>query len=225
MRNNVRIFLTCLMSLPKTIWVNCLYLPFWQAIKMPILVGWNVSLRISGGIIIDSTEIKPGMIKVGISDGSFGSGKNGHSMLQLQKNSSLTFKGKTNICNHFVINNAGKIVFGENFSSNFGLLITCSSRIEFGNDCLLGWNNTFIDNDGHRITNLAGTTTSSAKPIIVGNHNWITSENAFMKGSGIGDNCVVGYQSFIQTNFSTKNHVLLAGKPAKIIKMGINWEK
>ena len=52
-------------SLPKTIWFNFHYLPFRQAMKMPIFC-YKIRLRkTKGEVIIDSENIKTGMIQLG----------------------------------------------------------------------------------------------------------------------------------------------------------------
>ena len=173
---------------------------------------------------INSECIKCGMIKLGIWDGTFEKGKNVHSFLNLQDKSQIVFEGNAAIANSFTINNGGKLTFGKNFSSNYGLFISCMSSVEFGDDCLLGWNNTFIDNDGHKVISDNGKC-SIPKTIEIGNHNWITSETTFLKGSSIGDNNVVGYGAFVKNNFASENDCLIAGNPANRIKSIRGWEK
>lgn len=165
------------------------------------------------------------MIHIGIFDGSFDCGKNIKTTLQLQKDSKLIFKGKTAIARGAVINNDGIIEFGDNFSSNFGLFISCSKKIAFGDNCLLGWNNHFLDNNGHTILDDTGMITSVPKEINIGSHVWITSETHFLSGSAIGDGCVVGYKSFVLKDFSHFNNCLVAGSPSKILRENIMWKK
>lgn len=165
------------------------------------------------------------MIHIGISNGSFGVGKSRDTILQLQKGSEIIFYGKCAIASGAVINNAGVIKFGENFSANFGLFITCSKEILFGKGCLLGWNNHFLDNAGHVIVDRNGETTSKAQKIEIGDDVWIASEIHFMPGSVIGNGCVVGYKSFVLKDFFNSNRCLIAGNPAKILRKDITWKK
>lgn len=149
----------------------------------------------------------------------------GFATLQLQKGSKLIFNGRAAIARGAVINNAGVIEFGNNFSSNFGLFISCSKRIAFGNSCLLGWNNHFLDNNGHVIFDSIGNITSVPKEINIGNNVWITSETHFLSGSAIGDGCVVGYKSFVLRDFSNIEKCLIAGSPSKVLRENIMWKK
>lgn len=223
---NIGLIFKCIMSLPKTIYFNFKCLPLNQAIYMPIIVSYRTKLKIfRGGVKIVNSKVYPGMIHIGISEGSFNCGKNMPITLQLQKQSCMIFYGKASIAAGVIINNAGKIEFGEKFSSNYGLFITCSDSIVFGDNCLLGWNNHFLDNNGHRIYDINGKLTSGAKKIHIGNNVWITSETHFLKGSKIGDGCVVGYNAFMQKDYSAINNALIAGNPAVICRADIRWER
>lgn len=165
------------------------------------------------------------MIHIGIFNGSFDCGRNIKTTLQLQEGSEIVFNGKAAIARGAVINNAGVVEFGSGFSSNFGLFISCSKRVVFGDSCLLGWNNHFIDNNGHVILDDIGNVTSAPEEISIGNNVWITSETHFLSGSAIGDGCVVGYKTFVIKDFSYAKHCLIAGNPSKVLRENINWKK
>ena len=116
----------CVISLPKSIYFCFRYLPFNQAIRIPILIAYDTSITQMGGVSINAEKISPAMIHIGMFDGSFDCGRNIRTTLQLQKGSKLIFNGRAAIARGAVINNAGVIEFGNNFSSNFGLFISCS---------------------------------------------------------------------------------------------------
>ena len=215
----------CVISLPKSIYFCFRYLPFNQAIRIPILIAYDTSITQMGGVSINAEKISPAMIHIGMFDGSFDCGRNIRTTLQLQKGSKLIFNGRYAISRGAVINNACVIEFGNNFCSNFGLFISCSKRIAFGNSCLLGWNNHFLDNNGHVIFDSIGNITSVPKEINIGNNVWITSETHFLSGSAIGDGCVVGYKSFVLRDFSNIEKCLIAGSPSKVLRENIMWKK
>lgn len=212
----------CILSISKSILFCIRYLPFKQAIRIPIIISYDTKFKLMQGMVfINSSDISPGMVHIGISNGSFDCGKNTRTTLQLQPDSKLIFKGKASIAKGAVINNGGIIEFGKNFSSNFGLFISCNKMISFGDNCLLGWNNHFLDNNGHKIFDDLGDITSIAKEIRIGSNVWITSETHFLSGSAIGDGCVVGYKSFIHKDLSDSRCCLIAGNPAKVIRTNI----
>ena len=49
----------------KTIYFNLKYLPFIQAIKMPILISNKVYLRVTSGKVIIDSPIQTGLIQFG----------------------------------------------------------------------------------------------------------------------------------------------------------------
>lgn len=55
------------------------------------------------------------------------------------------------------------------------------------------------------------------KSIVIGNNCWVGSGTVFLAGVTIGDGCVIGANSVITKSFP--NDCVIAGNPAKIIKM------
>lgn len=223
---NIKKLLMCALSLPKSICFCLHYLPLKQAVRIPIFVSYDTHItQMRGKVLLKSEKIMPGMVHIGLNKGSFDCGKNQRTTLQFQNGSKLIFHGKAAIASGAVINNGGTIEFGDCFSSNFGLFITCSENVSFGDNCLLGWNNHFLDNNGHKIFDESGVETSSPKKIVVGNNVWITSETHFLSGASVGDGCVVGYQAFVLKDFLQEKNSLIAGNPAKVLRKNIVWSK
>jgi acetyltransferase-like isoleucine patch superfamily enzyme len=68
--------------------------------------------------------------------------------------------------------NNSVLVIGNHFSSNANLLISCAKKITFGEDCLLGWNITIMDNDGGHIVidRIHSQNSINKKEIVIANH-------------------------------------------------------
>ena len=66
-------------------------------------------------------------------------------------------------------------------------------------------------------------TKENTKPIFIGNHVWICNKCDILKGSVIGDHCVVGYSSLC-TKEIPGEYQLIAGRPAKVIQKAIDWQ-
>lgn len=216
-----------LKAIPKTLWLNFRCFDFKTAIKMPIIVSNRVNCKgiKKGNIIIDSASLKPGMIRLGLSDGAYERGKYKRSYLSIAKEGTLIFKGTAHIANEFAINivGGGYLSFGDNFASNYGLIVSCENEIQFGKDVLLGWDCTFIDGDGHDILDSDGTKTNQSKAISIGNHVWMAAKVTGLKGCSIADDSVVGYGSIITKSMNCKN-CIVSGYPAKQIKESITWK-
>ena len=53
---------------------------------------------------------------------------------------------------------------------------------------------------------------------------WICAHSDILKGTEIGNDSVIGFGSLVTKKFSDSN-ILVAGRPAKIVKQSINWEE
>ena len=88
---------------------------------------------------------------------------------------------------------------------------------------VLGWKVTIKSDDGHYLID-NGKTKSKCAQVIIGEHVWLCSNSSLLKGSKIGNDCVVAYGSLI-TNKCFGNNTLIGGIPAHIIKENIEWKE
>jgi len=97
------------------------------------------------------------------------------------------------------------------------------SKLLIGQDCMFSYDIDVRTGDSHSLLcQRTGQRTNFAKNIVFGNHIWVASHCIFTKGTSIADNSVVGTGSLINGQFEQTN-VVLAGRPAKIIKKNIQW--
>lgn len=220
LKDNIKIYIEALLSLPKTLWVNFRTLPFRQALKLPILVSYKTKIvELHSNTITFAEPVKRFMVKIGFG-GSEGIIER-KSSLCLEKNSKIQFASGIVMSAGISIRNSGLIVIGHSFFCNRNCTIWANKEINIGQNVLFGWNITLRDCDGHLVTH-NGAPKEYQKPIIINNHTWICSEASLLKGAEIGDNSVVGYGSVVTSKFQEPN-ILIAGFPAKKIQDGINW--
>lgn len=108
------------------------------------------------------------------------------------------------------------ISLGENFYSNYNLVILDANKVEFGNNVFIGPNCGFYTS-GHPLdykTRNRGL--EYAKPIKVGNNVWIGGNVCVMPGVTIGDNVVIGAGSVIIKDIPS--NAVAVGNPAKVIR-------
>lgn len=98
-----------------------------------------------------------------------------------------------------------------------GGFVSVATSLSIGENCAISWEVQIIDNDGHR---LDGNTPT--QPIVIGNHVWIGSRTMILKGTELGDGCVVAAGAVVSGKFPP--HSLIGGVPAKVIRENINWE-
>lgn len=220
--------MSLLISVPKTLIANIKVFGIRKGIMMPIFVSYRVKLK---GLKRDSWIIdentKFASIRLGVTDGSFGHGRGCKSSLIMSPESRIYFGRGINIANNFSINlgRNATIVLGESFNSNFNLILSCSTKITFGKECLLGWNCTFIDSDGHEIWSQESVEKNNPKnEIHIGDHVWVASNATCLKGTNICDNSVIGTMSVVSNRFE-EDGVIVAGVPAHIVKRNIYWKR
>lgn len=144
-------------SIVKTLKFNFKYFKPNVAIKLPILIGKNVSrMSLHGDVYLDIPEykIKTGMIKIGLSN--LGIVDYSKEKLLFENSGEIHFDGEADIGTGSRISNSGMLTFGENFQASGRMTVICTKKITFGKDNLISWNTLFMDSDLHVITDNRG---------------------------------------------------------------------
>ncbi len=222
-------FFELFLSFPKSLFFNLKVLPFKQAIKMPIIVSHRT--KIIGAnkktfIVHLNGKPKFGTCRLGISGSESGYLIPKKSLVLIRNGGTITFEGVFGFSRGIYLHcDRGTMKFGNNFKANYNAHISCeNSNLSFGDDCSLGWDCTIKTCDGHKMLE-KNKKIKNYGSIEVGNHCWICSKSSIFKNGYLGDNCVLGFGSFLSKKISEKSNLLYAGQPARIIKEGINWEK
>lgn len=207
----------------KTLYFNLKYLPFRQAVKLPILISNKVYFKTTSGRLIIDCPIKTGLIQIGY--GNIGIFDNKKSRSIWEVSGKIIFKGKCNIGHgsKISVGSTGILTLGENFVITAETSIVAFSEIQFGSNCLLSWDILFIDTDFHKLKDNSGNIINNPKPIIVGDKVWIGCRCLVLKGTVIPNNCVIGADSIVN-NTLEKDNCLYVGSPCKIVKENILWE-
>lgn len=108
------------------------------------------------------------------------------------------------------------ITIGDNCRIN-GASIHAGSSIEIGNNCVMASGVSIIDSNGHEVYSKDRTVGSDKpQPISIGDNVWIGLNAVILKGTVIGDNCVVSVGSVVKGTFLRNS--LIAGNPAVVVK-------
>lgn len=157
----------------------------------------------------------------------------GLSYIYVAKNSSMVFTGSGTWINNYSISNmfglyqrtifyavdGGRISIGSDCGIS-GATFCSMNEIIIGNRVQIGANTKILDNDMHSLNpaERAQDDRSNVKtaPIRVGDDCFIGANCILLKGTILGDKCIVGAGSVVHGTFP--DNVILAGNPAKIIK-------
>lgn len=216
--------ITKIISIIKTLYVNYKCLPLKQAIHLPITVSADtkfLSPLFKGCFVIKSDSIKQGMILIGSQKGSFNGG--GTNIIDIKKKGKIVFKGKCNL--HagikLICSSGACIIFGTDSWINYDCIINSRLEIIFGEKFLCGWSCSFLDWDGHDIVSIpAEVVLNAPKPIIIGNHCWVSANATILKGVHLADETIIPYGSIIAKSNETP-YCCFGGAPNRILKENI----
>ena len=206
-----------LFSLPKTIYFNLHYFPFSVAVRLPILVSYKVKLSKTGGVIKLPETVHTGLVKIGFS-GSFALGEKSY----FENSGVLQFNGKATFSRgiQLIVGKEGCLEFGNGFRCNSNCIINSGKKVFFGNDCLLAWNITVLDGDGHII--IRKHSKMHEKSIYIGNHVWICPNSVILKGAKVGDGSIIATNTLITKEI--KDNDVLVGFTNTILESEVTWK-
>lgn len=110
------------------------------------------------------------------------------------------------------------------FSANGGSVIIAHKKIMFGEDVMIGRNVIIYDSDFHSINNKEGIACNPPKPVIIGDHVWLTTNVMVQKGVTIGQDSLV--TAYTVVNKDMPEHSIIGGKSiGHIINESVSWSR
>lgn len=209
-------------NLLKTIYFNFRLLPFRQAIHLPFFL-YRVKLKnMNGKVLLESSKIKPGMVRLGGVYNSFF--ETGKFKLVWENRGTCVFKGECIVGHNsaIVTGNHGYIEFGANFRAYTTIRLCSYKSIVIGKNSRISWESQLVDTDFHETINIeTGERSIPTKEIVIGKNNWIGNRVSIMKGTKTPDFCIVGACSLLNKEYDLPEYSLMAGVPAKLKKTGL----
>lgn len=212
-----------LRSIIPTVWFNFHYLPFRQAVKLPILLYKPHFHSCKGTVAIESGAIRTGMVRLGFlietvypNDGFLWDNRGGE----------VVFRGNCIIGNdsRVRVEEGACLEIGDGVLCTAALKLVCKKSVSLGDKVLVGWENTIIDTDFHRVKDEAGNFVGSAvEPVSVGHHSWLCSQVLTLKGSVLPPRCIVAARSVLNGRYDVPECTLLGGSPAEPKRSGL-WQ-
>jgi acetyltransferase-like isoleucine patch superfamily enzyme len=100
--------------------------------------------------------------------------------------------------------------------------IAVQKRVEIGKECMISEHSYITDSHNHYIE-YNGTPSPLQSDTTIGNHVWVCLGSSILKGTTIGDGCIVAARSVVCGGTYPENP-LIAGIPAKVIRNNCKWK-
>lgn len=219
MKSNVKRKWETLINLPKTVYFNFHYLPFKQAIKLPISLC-NADLQnCSGKVILDmpDTEIKHSMIILGH---RFASIYPNSGIMWENRGGTVIFKGKCKIGadSYLSFGKHTTVSFGDDFNVGAALKVISYRGIQFGKSTRFGWQCLVMDTNFHPLYDIKNKKFKRASsPITIGDYNWFGTQCKIMHGVNTPERCIFGMGTIINRGCEMKSYCVMGGSPVKVL--------
>lgn len=208
------------LSLIPSILFNFRYLPFKQAIKLPVWVYKMRLLSQKGSICIESDRIFSGMIQLGFPRCA----TYPNSGITWRNRGKVIFKGSCKIGNDcfVVVGKQGTLTFGNDFKANAGLKLVSECRITFGNHMRLGWGGIIMDTNFHPLFDMEKKKFKRAYgPIEIGDYNWLGLQCFVMHGVHTPERCIFGARSVLTRGSQFESYCVHGGSPLRVLSRNV----
>ena len=204
------------LNIAQTLFINFYFLPFKQAIKLPIWIYGNVRfIKLNGIIKIETEKISTKMIVINRTNES-PCNSNGNTEIILNSGK-LIFKGKAQIgcgCRILIYNN-GEISLGEHFRMNNQNTLSSCSRLTLEKMVVLGHQNQIYDTDFHFIGTKEGDVYNPTRPVTLGAYTFIGNRVTITKGVTLPPYTIVSANSLVNKTLPIEEGTIIGGIPAK----------
>lgn len=109
---------------------------------------------------------------------------------------------------------------GKGIVFNINSTIICGVHIQIGDNVCFGRNVTVRDNNGNHF--MSRKIFKNKRPVVIGQHTWITEQSIVMPGAKIGVGVIVGAGSMVSGKLP--NFTLATGRPAVVVDEDIYWK-
>lgn len=204
----------------QTLFFNFYYLPIRQAIFLPIWIYKPHFIRLKGKIKIESTTLKPGMIRLGFLGGRMYP-NNG---IQWTHEGIVTFKGTCRIGNNsfIVTGKQGNIIFENDFMATASAKIISFIGIKFGISTRLGWEGLVMDTNFHPLYDMEKDKFKKAYGSIhIGDFNWFGNQCLIMHSVTTPERCIFGGRSVITRGGKYESYCVHGGSPIRVLSRNV----
>lgn len=121
------------------------------------------------------------------------------------------------------VRNGAKLLVGEKTKINYNCMIVCRRSVVIGEKCEFGPGVLIYDHD-HDFRVGLEKKEYKCSDVVIGNRVWIGANTVILRGTVIGDDCVIGAGSVVKGNVPA-NSVLVQKRDDEIIKIDRNADE
>jgi len=217
--------LLVLLGLPKTVWFNLRYLPWRQAVRLPVWVSHRVWLLRMGGRVSVSEGVGFGRVQIGFSHVGVFDQVRCRSIWEVS--GEVDFEGACGIAHgcKISVTQEGHLILGEGCSLNAESTIYCCQRVAIGAGAMVSWQVQVMDSDLHKIMDAqTGRRLNADAPVSIGERVWLGSRAMVCKGTRIAAGSIVAAGAVCSGELGPEN-AIFAGVPARLLREGVVWER
>jgi len=193
----------------------CSILFTWITGRHPVYFSTSIKKTLEGKLLAD------GLCFIGVFSNKIALNPRAGGQFRIWEGGSVHLENNVRISRSCTIFVNGKLSIGENTYIQPNANIVSNNEICIGKNCAISWNFQALDDDLHTII-IDGIGKERSKKIFIGDKVWVGANSTILKGTRIGNNCVVASGSVVSGIFPA--NVLIGGIPAKIIKQNVNWK-
>ncbi len=107
------------------------------------------------------------------------------------------------------VSNHGLLEIGSNTALNNGVTIICMDKITIGENVQIGPDTKIYDHD-HDFRVPGGIMAEKFKtsPVVIGDNSWIGCNVVILRGTRIGENCIVGAGCVLKGNYPSNSVII-----------------
>lgn len=206
-----------LRSLPFSIYFNFHYLPFRQAIKLPILLYKPDFIACKGKVVIDAPQVKFGMIKMGF---RFVSIYPNSGIMWENNGGTVIFNGTARFGNDVYLSFGDKttVEFGDNFVHKAGMKLVSWRGMKFGKNTRIGWGCLIMDTNIHPLYDIEKKKFKRASgPITIGDNNWFGTGCRIMHSVTTPERCIFGMGTTVTRGCVAQSYCVMGGSPVRVL--------
>ena len=219
----IRKILPILRYIVPTVYFNFHYLPFRQAIHLPIFLYKPHLLKCKGKIRIEPEDghLYPGMIRMGF---RLVSVYPNNGITWEHKGGTVVFRGNCIIGNdsYFSIGKSALLDISDGFMASAAMKMVCNHSITFHPYVRFGWECICMDSNFHPLYDMEKKKSKPAYgPIEIGNNNWFGTGCKVMHSVTTPEHCIWGMGTTVTRSCVKKSYCLMGGSPVRILSENV----